>query len=93
MWRIYPDGHKELVRGLELIGTPLNVLNKIIAAADDYALFNGSCGSNSGWVPQTNGAPSFLFSELEMQKVDKSDTKPPLLPSPFIKHGQKGGQK
>lgn len=93
MWRIYPDGHKELVRGLELIGTPLNVLNKIVAAADDYDLFNGSCGSNSGLVPQTNGAPSFLFSELEMQKVDKSDTKPPLLSSPFVKHAQKGGQK
>ena len=87
--RVYPDGRKEVVRGLDVVGTPLVSFNKILAAGDDDTLFNGSCGADSGWVPQSNIAPSLLFENLEMEKTQKSDFKPPLLPAPDV---QKGGK-
>ncbi len=89
VYKVYPDGRKEAVRGLDVVGTPLASFNKILAAADDEAVFNGSCGARSGWVPQSNMAPSFLFESLEMQKSEKSDYKPPVLPAPAVKEQTK----
>lgn len=85
VWRLYPDGRKEMVRGLDVVGTPLVSFNQVLAAGDDDTVFDGSCGAESGWVPQTNIAPSLLFSALEMEKTQKSDLKPPVLPSPLVK--------
>lgn len=90
VWRVYPDGHKEMVRGLDIVGTPLVSFNRVLAAADDTAVFDGSCGAESGWVPQTNIAPSLLLESLETEKTKKSSYKPPVLPSPLLK---KGGNK
>ena len=89
VYKVYPDGRKEAVRGLDVVGTPLASFNKILAAADDEEVFNGSCGASSGWVPQSNIAPSFLFESLEMQKSQKSDYKPPVLPAPAAKEETK----
>ena len=48
VYRIYPDGKEELVRGVDLIGTPLIAFSKIVAADDQTAVFNGVCGAESG---------------------------------------------
>lgn len=90
VWRVYPDGRKEIVRGVDLVGTPLTSFSKIIAAADDFEVFNGSCGAESGWVPVSSVSPSILLSELEIEKVRKSDYKPPVLPPPYA--DKKGGK-
>lgn len=82
VYRIYPDGRKEVVRGADMVGTPLVSFNEIIAAADDYDVFNGSCGAESGWVPVSGIAPSVLLRKLEVEKTGKTDSKPPLLPPP-----------
>ena len=37
---------------------------KILAAADDDDIFNGTCGAESGWVPVSGVAPSVLISEM-----------------------------
>ncbi len=84
VWRIYPNGKKEIVRGLDVIGTPLVSFNKIIAVGDDDTVFDGSCGAESGWVPQTNISPSLLLESMEMEKTQKGDFKPPVLPSPLL---------
>ncbi len=81
--RIYPDGRKEVVRGADMVGTPLVSFNEIIAAADDYGVFNGSCGAESGWVPVSAVAPSVLLRKLEIEKAGKDAVKPPVLPPPF----------
>ena len=83
MYRMYPDGRKELVRGVDMVGTPLVSFKEIIAAADDYDVFNGSCGAESGWVPVSGIAPSVLLRRLELEKTGKAESKPPLLPPPF----------
>ena len=82
VYRLYPDGKKEVVRGADMVGTPLASFNEIIAAADDYDVFNGSCGAESGWVPVSGIAPSVLLRRLEIEKTGKADSKPPLLPPP-----------
>ena len=83
VYKVFPgDRPNELVRGADIVGTPLTSFNKIIAAADDNALFNGTCGAESGWVPVSAIAPSLLISELEVEKVNKTYENLPILPPP-----------
>jgi predicted Zn-dependent protease len=80
--RVYADGREEVVRGVDLVGTPLASISKIIAASDDDAVFNGVCGAESGWVPVSAIAPSVLVTEMEIEKKQKNQDRPPLLPNP-----------
>jgi predicted Zn-dependent protease len=83
VWRVYPDGRPdELVRGVDIIGTPLNVLNRIVLTGEKIDVFNGECGAESGSVPVSAAAPAMLFSEIEVQKVAKGHERPPVLPPP-----------
>src|SRR5579871_5313082 len=85
VWRVYPDGRPdELVRGAELVGTPLVTLGKIEAAGDDPQVFNGYCGAESGYIPVSAVAPSLLISEMEVQKKARSYDRPPLLGPPVV---------
>ena len=69
VYRIYTDGREpELVRGVDLIGTPLAAFGKIIATDDRIDVFNGVCGAESGGVPVSASSPSLLVSEVEVQK-------------------------
>ncbi|MFN7920098.1 MAG: TldD/PmbA family protein [Bryobacteraceae bacterium] len=91
VYRIYPDGKKELVRGADLVGTPLASFAKIIAAGDKLDVFNGFCGAESGSVPVSAVSPALLVSEIEIQKKESSRERPPLLPAPPIKQSESGG--
>jgi TldD protein len=91
--RVYPDGKEEVVRGVDLVGTPLASISKIIAASDDDAVFNGMCGAESGWVPVSAIAPSVLVTEMEIEKKQKSQERPPLLPNPKFDDPSTGGSK
>jgi len=52
VYRVYADGRPdEVVRGVDIVGTPLTSFSKIILTATDDAVFNGTCGAESGWVP------------------------------------------
>ena len=82
VYRVYPDGHEELVRGVDLIGTALTTFNKIQAADNQMAAFNGICGAESGPVPVSAGGPGLLFSEIEVQKKPKSQELSPILGPP-----------
>jgi len=83
VWRVYADGRPdELVRGVDIVGTPLLSLNNIILTGDTLQVFNGVCGAESGQVPVAAAAPAMLFSEIEVQKRAKGTQRPPLLPAP-----------
>ena len=82
VYRIYPDGREELVRGVDLIGTPLTTFSRVAAGDDQIAVFNGTCGAESGGVPVSAASPSILVSQVEVQKKGKSQDRPPLLPAP-----------
>jgi TldD protein len=83
VYRVYADGKEELVRGVDLIGTPLTTFSKLITADDRVAVFNGLCGAESGLVPVSASSPGVLVSQIEVQKKEKSQEKAPFLPSPF----------
>ncbi len=70
------------MRGVDLIGTPLTVFSKIVAAADDISIFNGICGAESGGVPVSAGGPAILVSQIEAQKKQKSQERSPILAPP-----------
>jgi TldD protein len=83
VWRVYADGRPdELVRGVDIVGTPLTVLKQVAATGDSTSVFNGICGAESGSVPVSAAAPAMLFSEMEVQKRKYGDTRPPILPPP-----------
>ena len=82
VYRIYPDGREELVRGVDLIGTPLTTFSKIAAGGKELATFNGVCGAESGGVPVSAISPPILVSQIEVQRKEKSQQRPPLLPAP-----------
>ena len=83
VYRVYSDGRPdEVVRGVDIVGTPLASFAKIIATGDDYGIFNGTCGAESGWVPVSAVSPSILVSEIEVEKKMKGQEKPPILPPP-----------
>jgi TldD protein len=83
VYRIYTDDRApELVRGVDLIGTPLAAFSKFIAASDRIGVFNGVCGAESGSVPVSASSPELLVSEVEVQKKAQSQETLPILPAP-----------
>jgi predicted Zn-dependent protease len=89
VYRIFVDGRPdELVRGADLIGTPLTSFSKIVAAGDKVEVFNGFCGAESGYVPVSAASPSILTTQIEVQKKAKSSELQPLLPPPPASGGR-----
>jgi TldD protein len=83
VYRVYPDGRPdELIRGVDIVGTPLASFQKILATSDHAEVFNGYCGAESGSVPVSAISPAILVSEIETQKQQNSQQKLPLLPRP-----------
>lgn len=83
VYKVYADGRPdELVRGVDIVGTPLAALTRILMTGDQMHVFNGVCGAESGQVPVSAVAPAMLFSEMEVQKRQHSHERPPILPPP-----------
>jgi TldD protein len=81
--QIFADNTPDrLVRGVDVVGTPLQSLTQIVAAGDDPAVFNGYCGAESGWLPVSAISPSLLLSSLEFESRSKDQNRPPILPPP-----------
>jgi TldD protein len=95
VYRVYTDGRPdELVRGADIVGTPLASFSKILATSDKPEVFNGYCGAESGSVPVSAVAPAILVSEIEIEKKAKSNDRPPLLPEPTtMENNTRGGQR
>jgi predicted Zn-dependent protease len=87
VYKVYADGRPdELVRGVDIVGTPLAALTRIMTTGDKQHVFNGVCGAESGSVPVSAAAPAMLFSEMEVQKQAHGRERPPLLPPPGLEH-------
>jgi TldD protein len=83
VYKVYADGRPdELVRGVDIVGTPLAALTRIITTGDAQHVFNGVCGAESGSVPVSAVAPAMLFSEMEVQKRAHGHDRPPILQAP-----------
>ena len=85
VYRVYADGRPdEMVRGVDIVGTPLASFSKILATSNRQEVFNGYCGAESGSIPVSAVAPALLVSEIETQRKEKSPDRPPLLPRPVL---------
>lgn len=83
VYRVYPDERPdELVRGVEIVGTPLSAFETILATGDAPGVFNGMCGAESGWVPVSAVSPALLLRSIEIERGVHNRERPPLLPPP-----------
>jgi TldD protein len=93
VYKVYPDGRPdELVRGVDIVGTPLAALTRIITTGDKQHVFNGICGAESGSVPVSAAAPAMLFSEMEVQKRAHGHERPPILSAPGVDRAESGAK-
>ena len=87
VYRIYVDGcPDELVRGVDLIGTPLAMFAEIQAADDKSEVFTGFCGAESGSVPVTAISPSLFVKRIETQKKMVTQVENTILEKPVDNH-------
>lgn len=81
MYKVYPDGREELVRGAEIARVDLKAFKRMLAAGDKpYVLNTGGRGQGT-----TVAVPALLFEELDLAKIDRDFDKPPILPSPLAR--------
>ena len=83
VYRVFVDGRPDqLVRGVDMIGTPLSMFSNITAAGNKPSVFTGVCGAESGWVPVTASSPTIFVSKIETQRRAQARDIAPILPSP-----------
>jgi len=83
VYRVYADGRPdELVRGVDLVGTPLSIFSQVSACGKEYGVFNGACGAESGSLPVSCVSPTLFIKMIETQKKSKSQNQPPILARP-----------
>jgi TldD protein len=80
LYRVYADGHEELVRGAVFDELDARTLrHDLVAAGNDPLVSNRESG-----VPSTVIAPSFLIDELEVKRTDAKNAKLPEYPPPDL---------
>jgi hypothetical protein len=92
VYRVYPDGKEELVRGLRFRGLSARSLKDISAASEETSVFNvmynqapfSVMGAGGYVAPQSVVAPSLLFEDLDLEKPQEDMPKLPLVPPPAL---------
>ncbi|MHC4066042.1 MAG: metallopeptidase TldD-related protein [Planctomycetota bacterium] len=84
IYKVYPDGREELVRGAQIAGFDLKTFKRMLAAGSEPYVMNRGAGSQG----RTVVAPAMLFEELDLAKIDQDFDKPPILPTPLARDSQ-----
>ena len=90
VYRVYPDGREELVRGLRFRGVSTRALRDILGASKETALFDfvnnafpmAMVGAPGYMAPTSVVAPALLFDEIEFERPQEQLPKPPVVPPP-----------
>jgi len=90
VYKVYVDGHEELVRGMRFRGFSVRSLKDILAAGDDSAAFeymdNGLpfalIGGGGFTAEACVVAPSVLIDDLELHPVEEELPKLPVVSAP-----------
>jgi predicted Zn-dependent protease len=83
VYRVYTDGRPdELVRGVDLVGTPLAIFSQIDQTGGKTEVFNGYCGAESGSIPVSCVSPMMVIKMIETQKKSKSQERDFILNRP-----------
>jgi hypothetical protein len=92
VYKVYPDGREELVRGLRFRGLNVRSLKDILAAGDDSTVFEfmnspapfALIGASSYTAETCVVAPSILIDDLELHPVEEELPKLPVAPAPEL---------
>jgi hypothetical protein len=90
IYRVYPDGREELVRGLRFRGLNSRALRDVLAASSETEAFDfvnvaaplAFLGAGGYLAPASVISPGLLFDELELDPPPDQSVKPALVPSP-----------
>lgn len=90
VYKVYPDGREELVRGLRFRGLNARALRDIVAASEENYQFDyvnnaapfAMIGAGGFLAPTTVIAPSLLFDDVELERSTDELSRPPLVPPP-----------
>jgi len=93
-YKVYADGHEELVRGMQFHDLNARALRDILQAGDDANQLDfmdspapfDLIGLSNYTMEATVIAPSVLIDDLELRASEGDQTKPPLVPAPEISH-------
>jgi hypothetical protein len=92
VYKVFPDGHEELVRGLRFRGMNARSLKDILAAGDDAAAFEfmdntapfALIGASGFTAEAAVIAPSILIDDLELHPLEDELPKLPVVPAPDL---------
>jgi len=92
VYRIYPDGREELVRGMRLRNVDVRTLRDIVAASDESHRFDFMANTAplsrmgaAGFVSaNTVLAPSVLFEDIELEPAGEELPTLPVVPPPAV---------
>jgi TldD protein len=92
VYRVYRDGHEELVRGMKFRGLNVRTFKDVLAAGDDSNVLNymengapfALMGLGAEFSHVSVVAPSILIDDLEMLKIEEELPKLPIVPSPLL---------
>jgi len=90
IYRVYPDGREELVRGMRFRGLTTKALRDILAASSETAQFDfvnvaaplAILGAGGYLAPASVVSPGLLFEELEFEPPTDQLPKAPTVPPP-----------
>ena len=93
VYKVYPDGREELVRGLRFRGLNVRSLKDIVAAGDDDNVFDflnnqapfAMIGGANYVAESCVIAPSVLIDDLELHPVEEELPKLPIVPPPDLR--------
>jgi PmbA/TldA metallopeptidase C-terminal domain len=99
-WKVFPDGHEELIRGTQFTGLNAAAFKDIVAvskdpniltvsrrpsAANGLGVFmSGLGGEDESTAPVTLAVPSLLFDDVTLHKLRGETPKPPVAPHPYF---------
>jgi hypothetical protein len=95
-YKVFPDGHEELVRDLQFFGLNASSFRDILAASKELNVltlqyrppqnnqFPTMTVAEENFRPVTIVAPSLLFEDLTMRKIRAVLPNPPVAPHPFF---------
>jgi predicted Zn-dependent protease len=92
IYKVYPDGREELVRGLRFRGLTTRTLRDILAASSETELFDfvnvaaplAILGAGGYLAPASVISPGLLFDELELEPPQDQLPKQPTVPPPNV---------
>jgi TldD protein len=89
VYRVYPDGKEELVRGLRLRGLSVRTLKDIVAVSEESYVFHylntlaPMSMPGTGYVAPTSViAPALLLEDVELERPQEDIPKLPVVPPP-----------